>query len=213
MMKLILNFLFLIKFTSSFPSASMPPSCHDYEKSALLQFKRSFSIDKLASSDSSAYPKTESWKPTGNESNCCLWHGIVCDRESGHVISLDLNSSFLYGFIEPNSTLFDLVHLQTLNLADNHFRYSLIPSKIASLSNLKHVNLSLSVFSGEVPSLISSLSNLISLDLSNNQDPLSFARGGLETNANCQIYCYRLPPSVHFHCIHLPVIFVNVMQH
>ncbi|GAB4841216.1 hypothetical protein Ancab_039679 [Ancistrocladus abbreviatus] len=176
MMKLILNLLFLILFTSSLSSASMPPSCHDYEKSALLQFKLSFSIDKLASGDSSAYPKIESWKPMGNESNCCLWHGIVCDRESGHVISLDLSSSFLYGFIESNSTLFDLVHLQTLNLADNHFRYSLIPSKIASLSNLIHLNLSLSVFSGEVPSSISNLSNLISLDLSDNQDPLSNAK-------------------------------------
>ncbi|GAB4841224.1 hypothetical protein Ancab_039683 [Ancistrocladus abbreviatus] len=176
MMKLILNLLLLILFTSSLSSASMPPSCHDYEKSALLQFKLSFSIDKLASHDSSAYPKTESWKPMGKESNCCLWHGIACDRKSGHVISLDLSSSFLYGFIELNSTLFDLVHLQTLNLADNDFRYSLIPSKIASLLNLKHLNLSSSVFSGEVPSSISSLSNLISLDLSENQDPVSFAR-------------------------------------
>ncbi|GAB4841226.1 hypothetical protein Ancab_039685 [Ancistrocladus abbreviatus] len=175
-MKLILNLLFLILVTPSFSFASMPPSCHDYEKSALLQFKLSFSIDKLASGDLSAYPKTESWKPRGNGSNCCLWHGIACDRESGHVVSLDLSSSFLYGFIESNSTLFDLVHLQTLNLADNHFRYSFIPSKIASLSNLKHLNLSLSVFSGEVPTSISSLSSLISLDLSDNQDPLSFTR-------------------------------------
>ncbi|GAB4841213.1 hypothetical protein Ancab_039677 [Ancistrocladus abbreviatus] len=176
MMKLILNLLFLILLTSSLFSASMPPLCHDYEKSALLQFKISFSIDKLASGDSSAYPKIESWKPTGNGSNCCLWHGIACDRESGHVVSLDLSSSFLYGFIEPNSTLFDLVHLQTLNLADNDFRYSLIPSKVGSLWNLKYLNLSWSVFSGEVPSSISNLSNLISLDLSFNHDPLSSAK-------------------------------------
>ncbi|GAB4840993.1 hypothetical protein Ancab_039663 [Ancistrocladus abbreviatus] len=177
-MKLILiNLLSLALFTLSLSLAHAQLLCHDDERSALLHFKVSFSISKYASRDhGAAYPKTQSWNyMMGNGSNCCLWDGIACDEETGHVIELDLSSSYLYGSIEPNSTLFDLVHLQTLNLADNDFRYSSIPAKIGRLSNLKYLNISLSVFSGEVPMAISNLSKLISLDLSDNQDPLSGA--------------------------------------
>ncbi|GAB4840621.1 hypothetical protein Ancab_039646 [Ancistrocladus abbreviatus] len=174
-MKLILNLLSLILFTSPFSSARKQSLCHNNERSALIHFKVSFSIFKLASSDPSAYPKTELWNPIGNGSNCCLWDGITCDEETGHVIGLDLSSSYLHGSINSNSTIFDLVHLQTLNLANNDFGYSLIPIKIGCLLNLKHLNLSSASFFGQVPIAISNLSKLLSLDLSDNQDPLSGA--------------------------------------
>ncbi|GAB4840625.1 hypothetical protein Ancab_039648 [Ancistrocladus abbreviatus] len=174
-MKLILNLLSLILFTSPLSSARKQSLCHNNERSALIHFKVSFSIFKLASSDPFAYPKTELWNPIGNGSNCCLWDGVTCDEETGHVIGLDLSSSYLHGSINSNSTIFDLVHLQTLNLADNDFGYSLIPTKIGCLSNLKHLNLSRAAFFGQVPIAISNLSKLLSLDLSDNQDPLSGA--------------------------------------
>ncbi|MED6144755.1 hypothetical protein PIB30_018428 [Stylosanthes scabra] len=70
--------------------------------------------------------------------------------------------------MDPNSTLFSLVHLQSLNLSDNHFNYSQIPAKIGELSHLRYLNLSHcndNTFSGEVPPQLSHLSNLLSLDL------------------------------------------------
>ncbi|KAL4596675.1 hypothetical protein ACB092_12G180300 [Castanea dentata] len=119
--------------------------CHYDESSALLQFKESFIIN-----------------------NYCSWAGIECDHDSGHVIGLDLSTSCLYGSIKSSSSLFRLVHLRMLNLADNHFNYSLIPSRIGNLSSLIYLNLSNSFFSGQIPFGVSQLSQLSSLDLSYN---------------------------------------------
>ncbi|KAL6289885.1 hypothetical protein ACE6H2_007395 [Prunus campanulata] len=150
------------------------PPCHDEESSALLQFKQSFFLDASASLYAGAYPKLLSWKPAkGANSSCCSWDGIECDVQTGHVIGLDLSSSFLYGSINSNSSLFRLVHLQRLNLADNHFNYSQVPSSIRNFPRLTYLNLSASVFSGQVPSEVSHLSKLSSLDLSLNLDRFS----------------------------------------
>ncbi|XLU99840.1 receptor-like protein 6 isoform X2 [Arachis hypogaea] len=70
--------------------------------------------------------------------------------------------------MDPNSTLFSLVHLQSLDLSDNDFNHSQIPAKIGELSQLRYLNLSHgneNTFSGEVPPQVSQLSNLLSLDL------------------------------------------------
>lgn len=151
----------------TYSSSSTQPLCHENESKALLQFKHNFVIDKLASVGPSAYPKLESWKVLGGKSDgCCSWDGVECDDDTGLVISLDLNSSFLHGSINSNSSLFTLVHLRSLNLADYHFNFSEIPSRIGYLSRLKSLNLSNSGFSGQIPSEISTLSKLIILDLS-----------------------------------------------
>ncbi|KAI8566603.1 hypothetical protein RHMOL_Rhmol02G0053600 [Rhododendron molle] len=143
------------------------PLCHESESRALLQFKHNFFIDKYASVDPSAYPKLESWKLLDGKSNsCCSWDGVECDHDTGHVIGLDLSSSFLYGSINSNSSLFALVHLRSLNLADNKFNFSEIPSRIGHLSRLTSLNLSNSGFFGQIPSEISSLFKLVNLDLS-----------------------------------------------
>ncbi|XP_058211417.1 receptor-like protein 7 [Rhododendron vialii] len=148
------------------PSHPRLPQCHEDERSALLKFKHSFDIKKFASGNPSAYPKVESWKLDGNASDCCSWNGVECDHDTGRVNGLDLSSSFLFGSINSNSSLFSLVHLQRLNLADNHFNYSQIPTGIENLSRLKSLNLHNSYFSGQIPSEISSLSQLTFLDLS-----------------------------------------------
>ncbi|KAF3657352.1 putative receptor-like protein 12-like [Capsicum annuum] len=82
---------------------------------------------------------------------------------TGHVIGLDLSCSQLQGTIQPNSSLFQLHHLQRLNLAHNNF-YPSIPNGIGRLRNLRHLNLSDSFFEGKIPKKY--LSNLVSLDLS-----------------------------------------------
>ncbi|XP_048324674.1 receptor-like protein 43 [Ziziphus jujuba] len=99
-------------------------------------------------------------------SDCCLWDGVTCDMATGHVVSLDLSSSWLNGPLRSNSSLFRLLHLHKLNIAYNDFASSPIPSELGQLSRLTHLNLSFSKFSGHIPSEISKLTNLMSFDLS-----------------------------------------------
>ncbi|XP_028114608.1 receptor-like protein 9DC3 [Camellia sinensis] len=144
--------------------------CPPDQRFALLQFKHMFTINSSASASASwacgdlASPKILSW----NESctDCCSWEGVTCDGLTGHVIGIDLSCSQLYGSIHPNSSLFQLSHLQRLNLALNHFNYSHIPSAFGHFASLTHLNLSRSSFSGSIPSEIHHLSKLVSLDLS-----------------------------------------------
>ncbi|KAJ6865441.1 hypothetical protein NC651_035874 [Populus alba x Populus x berolinensis] len=161
-------FLFLLSLfqpRACYSAPSMQPLCHDDESHALLQLKESLVINESASYDPSAYPKVASWKVHGESSDCCSWDGVECDGDSGHVIGLDLSSSCLYGSIHSNSSLFHLVQLRRLNLADNDFNKSEIPSEIRNLSRLFDLNLSLSGFSGQIPADILELSKLVSLDL------------------------------------------------
>ncbi|CAN6566856.1 unnamed protein product [Malus baccata var. baccata] len=164
--KLLLFHLVVVSSSVS----SLQQSCHDEERSALLQFKESFIINRSASDLDNAYQKTSQWKlAEGRNGNCCAWDGIVCDERTGHVIGLDLSSSGLLGSINSNSSLFRLVQLQVLNLADNNFSFSRIPTSIRNFPGLMYLNLSMSVFSGQIPSQISQLAKLSSLDLSWNQ--------------------------------------------
>ncbi|KAF8015463.1 hypothetical protein BT93_H1086 [Corymbia citriodora subsp. variegata] len=167
-----IHFLFL--YLSSHPidahnlSRSAKPLCLENEMSALLQFKERYEIVKDASGGPLAYPKTLSWK---DNQDCCSWDGIECDKNTGHVTVLDLGSSFLYGSLDNNSTVFQLAHLKKFNLSDNHFNYSQIPSRVGDLSRLTHLDLSNSVFSGQVPSEIFKLTRLVYLNLCCNEDP------------------------------------------
>jgi hypothetical protein len=66
------------------------------ESLALLQFKQSFEINVSDSHNPFAYPKVSSWN-SGKNNDCCSWDGVLCDGGTGHVIGLDLSSSYLYG--------------------------------------------------------------------------------------------------------------------
>ncbi|XP_050387315.1 receptor-like protein 6 [Argentina anserina] len=178
--KCLFLFLIIIFFNQCNTSTSREQSsyCHDEERSALLKFKHSFTIRcSLASGLEGAYPKVLSWTSAqgGNNTNCCRWDGIECDEQTGRVIGLDLRSSCLYGSINSNSSLFSLVHLQRLDLADNHFNYSQIPTRIRNFPRLTHLDLSASVFSGHVPAEVSQLVKLSLLNLSSNTEPSSGA--------------------------------------
>nr|XP_009784873.1 PREDICTED: receptor-like protein 12 [Nicotiana sylvestris] len=141
------------------------PLCSSDDTLALLQFKKSLA---MTSSDyplcQSSYPKTTSWNRSSMD--CCRWNGVTCDSFTGHVIRLDLSCSEIGGTIHPNSSLFHLHHLQTLDLSFNNFSGSQIPTTIGQLVSLVHLNLSYCFLQGKIPLEISHLSKLISLDLS-----------------------------------------------
>ncbi|KAL4555292.1 hypothetical protein LXL04_037908 [Taraxacum kok-saghyz] len=149
---------------------------HDEECSALFQFKQNMihqdDVDCAAS-----------WFQANNASDsgfgCCSWYGVECsnDHRYGHVVGLDLSERSLCGHINSTSTLFSLVHLQSLNLAMNNFDESQIPSEIAHLKKLRSLNLSYSGFTGQIPAEISQLHQLSSLDLSRNSQQLESTRG------------------------------------
>ena len=84
------------------------------------------------------------------------------------MVGLDLTSSWLFGDILSSSTLLFLPNLRRLNLVDNWFSGSLIPSEFGRFKSLTHLNLSDSGFSGQISVEISQLSSLVSLDLSKN---------------------------------------------
>ncbi|KAL8144794.1 hypothetical protein AgCh_003125 [Apium graveolens] len=164
-LKRLFPLFFLCSLHAITMSYTTKSSCHVHERSALLHLKKSLS----ANSSSSAYSKTASWKAGGNSSSdCCSWDGVECDDATGYVIGLDLNSSLITATLHSNSTLFSLVHLQNLNLADNDFMNSSIPHEISRLSSLSSLDLSYSSFSGQIPLEFSEMSELTSLDLSHN---------------------------------------------
>ncbi|KAM3289540.1 hypothetical protein P3S67_017828 [Capsicum chacoense] len=108
------------------------------------------------------HPKTSLWNVNRD---CCSWDGETCDEMTDHVIELDLSCSQLVGKIDSNSSLFQLSHLQRLDLTHNNFSNFHISPEFGRFSNLTHLNLSVSSFSGQIPSQISYLSKLQSLRL------------------------------------------------
>ncbi|XVF70825.1 hypothetical protein PTKIN_Ptkin11bG0193000 [Pterospermum kingtungense] len=168
---LCIFFFFLLHFHPNLSSSSsLTHLCSHHEAAALIQFKNSFSIDEDAPWDCDnagikSYPKTKSWK---EGTDCCSWEGVSCDNQKGQVIELDLSCSWLGGTIPSNSSLFNLPHLQKLNLAFNDFYPSKMSAKFGEFASLVYLNLSGSHFLGQVPSKLSHLSKLVSLDLSSN---------------------------------------------
>ncbi|CAL5418349.1 unnamed protein product [Camellia sinensis] len=155
---------FLLLFLLSYSFASH--TCLEDQRFSLLQFKTTFTITVNASSlrcGSDSHPKMVFWNES---SDCCSWEGVTCDWSNGQVIGVDLSCSHLQGTIQPNSSLFHLRHLQTLNLAFNDFNLSGISLDFGSFPSLTHLNLSHSSFTGGIPLKICHLSKLISLDLS-----------------------------------------------
>ncbi|XP_039169491.1 receptor-like protein 7 [Eucalyptus grandis] len=127
-----------------------------------MEFKRSLRID--TTDRRCFYPKVDSWLLDGN-GDCCSWDGVECDEVTDRVIALDLSNSCLSGTMCPNTTLFRLVHLESLNLSFNSFDFSPIPYGFSNLTRLKYLTLSYSDFSGEIPTVLANLSSLTSLEL------------------------------------------------
>ncbi|KAH0724393.1 hypothetical protein KY284_000258 [Solanum tuberosum] len=109
-----------------------------------------------------SHPKTLSWNKS---TNCCSWDGVYCDGTTRQVIEINLTCSQLQGKFHPNSSLFQLSNLKRLGLSGNDFSASNISPKFGGFSNLTHLDLSYSSFTGLIPSEISHLSKLRVLNI------------------------------------------------
>lgn len=160
----ILLFFSISNFSNT--SASLTRDlCRPDQRDALLEFKSKFELHNppdildeylhgyLIPADVTSYPRTESW---GNNSDCCNWDGITCDANSGEVIGLDLSFSCLHGHFKPNSSLFRLPHLRNLNLAYINVNASPIPIGLNKFIGLERLNLSHSLFFGQISNRVCS---------------------------------------------------------
>ncbi|THG16555.1 hypothetical protein TEA_028770 [Camellia sinensis var. sinensis] len=138
----------ILLYSLIFCFSSSAHLCHNDESTALLQFKQSFSFN--CSACVCPGPYTDNWK---EGTDCCAWDGVTCDNTTSHVIGLHLNCNCLYGTIHPNSSLFNLVHLQHLYLSGNNFNHSQILPSFGHFTNLTHLHLHYSHLSGPIQSL------------------------------------------------------------
>ena len=131
-------------------------TCRHDQMFLLLKLKNNLNV--------AAAENLVSWDPN---TDGCSWRGITCDA-NGHVISLDLSSHSISNGFDIPTTIFSLQHLQILNLANNNFYSSQIPSGFHKLGNLTYLNLSNSGFSGQIPKAMANLTQLVILDFSHN---------------------------------------------
>ncbi|CAB4315238.1 unnamed protein product [Prunus armeniaca] len=149
-------FLILIYYVSlSVHVFVVSSQCPSDQKSLLLQLKNSLKFDSTSSK------KLVKWN---NGSDYCYWEGVSC--KDGCVSHLDLSSESISGGLDNSSALFDLRHIENLNLAYNNFNNIQIPSKFNKLNDLSYLNLSNAGFVGQIPIEISHLIRLVTLDLS-----------------------------------------------
>ncbi|TYG78048.1 hypothetical protein ES288_D02G026100v1 [Gossypium darwinii] len=138
------------------PQTHLPKQCLDDQRAPLLQLQHHLYYAPNFTFSSNF----DLWDVN---TDCCSWEGVTCDAY-GHVVGIDLSYKNLSGSFH---SIFDLHHLQHLNLAGNNFNTTLFSYGFDELQNLTHLNLSSSCFHGQIPVEISFLKRLVSLDLSN----------------------------------------------
>ncbi|KAL1222485.1 Receptor like protein 23 [Cardamine amara subsp. amara] len=94
-------------------------------------------------------------------------NGAWCDNSTGAITKLRLRDC-LSGTLKPTSSLFGFHQLRWLDLSENNFTFSSLPSKFGNLNKLQVLILYSNGFLGHVPSSFSNLSLLSVLNLSYN---------------------------------------------
>ncbi|KAL1220465.1 Receptor like protein 23 [Cardamine amara subsp. amara] len=139
---------FTINFNFNYPIVGHVVACPPYQIQAFTQFKNEFDTRHCNHSDD--------------------FNGVWCDNSTGAVTKLQLRQC-INGTLKPNSSLFGFHQLRYVNLKDNNFISSSLPSEFGNLNKLEFLDLSFNGLLGQVPSSFSNLSRLSYLDLSNNE--------------------------------------------
>ncbi|KAH7690702.1 Non-specific serine/threonine protein kinase protein [Dioscorea alata] len=156
--QLALMFCLLCLELAGFCNCGDGSICREVERKALVDFKNGLEDPN---------GRLSSWIGL----DCCSWTGVHCHNYTGHVIRLDLRryggvNESLGGEIRPS--LLVLNHLRYLDLSQNSFEFTRIPTFLGSLVSLRYLNLAYATFSGHVPHQLGNLSRLRYLDLSEN---------------------------------------------
>ncbi|GAY67881.1 hypothetical protein CUMW_259950 [Citrus unshiu] len=157
----------------------MPPLCHDDERSALLQFKESRISNDFYASKFDCRPTMASWKPEEGNVDCCSWDGVHCNKNTGHVIKLDLSHSCLFGSINSSSSLSKF--------------FGELPISMGNLGSLKELDLSQNGYFGQITSSLRNLSQLFFLDLAQNS-----YRGTIDSNNLQGPFPVPPPGTIHY---------------
>lgn len=102
------------------------------------------------------------WSST---SDCCGWDGVLCDPSAGRVLQLSLSGRRLNGTVSPS--LLQLSSLTHLNLSGNRLSGQLSGDFFSALGQLRVLDLSSNVLSGDIPALPQD-NAVQTLDLSSN---------------------------------------------
>ena len=140
-------------------------SCNDKEKQAVLSFKQG-----LINSENIL----SSWT---KQKDCCRWDGVHCNNITGRATELRLNFSWdgdedfnyrkrLGGAI--SHSLLELEHLNCLDLSENEFNCTGIPSFLGSMGSMRHLDLHEAGFCGVIHYQLGNLSSLHYLNLGHN---------------------------------------------
>ncbi|KAG9441177.1 hypothetical protein H6P81_017031 [Aristolochia fimbriata] len=118
------------------------------EVSALMAFKKAIYEDPFS--------VLSNWNSQDGQ-DACNWTGIYCSMDRYHVITLNLSSISLKGFIAPELSY--LTSLRELVLHNNTFMGT-IPGKIGTINSLKLLDLSMNFLSGPISHELGYLSNV-----------------------------------------------------
>ncbi|XP_023752975.2 receptor-like protein 9DC3 [Lactuca sativa] len=164
-------FFFFIFVASSSSFNATTHKCSPQQTLDLLLFKQNLSSINFSFGYPPYYSPCQDWLGShyyypimmnwNKNTDCCKWNGVTCNHFTGDVISIDLSCGMLQGSIHPNTTLFRLPHLQTLNLAYNDLTDSQLPHDFSN--SLTHLNISRCWV---LPTYLDLSSSLKSLDLS-----------------------------------------------
>ncbi|KAG5582276.1 hypothetical protein H5410_052903 [Solanum commersonii] len=158
-----ITILMVFLITSS--NSQVYGQCLRDQMASLLKLKHELTFD------SSMSRKIVRWN---RNTDCCLWPSVSYDKE-GHVLALELDNEAISGGVDNSSSLFDLQHLEKLNLAYNDLRQ--IPVELSRLTKLVVLDIStyndivgfpyslLSLESPDLGTLVGSLANLRELYL------------------------------------------------